>query len=104
MNRHGQFSVNSDIYITFQIIPGYKGQRSGSSLINRISIFSVVTLAKHVFLYLSMYCSNSNIDKEEGRRYSKQGKGFCSSDSNNDSSSHTSKLYKNYILACTAER
>ena len=71
MNHHGQFSVNSNIYITFQIIPLYKGQRRDSSLINKISNFPVVTLVKHVFLYLSILCKNSNLGKGEGKRCSK---------------------------------
>ena len=74
MNHHRQFSVDGDIYITFQIIPECKGQRRGSNLINKISIFSIVTLAKTLFLYLITHYSNSNIGKEKGRRCSKQGR------------------------------
>ena len=46
MNPHGQFRANRCINISFQVSTEYKSQRRVSSLINKISIFPVVTLAK----------------------------------------------------------
>ena len=74
MNHHGQCRLNSDSNITSQITTGCISQRRGSILINKITIFPVVTLAKYVFLYLSIHNSNSNLGKGEVRRYSKQGR------------------------------
>ena len=72
MDRHGQFRINSDINISDQITTECKSQRRDSSLINKISNFSVVTLEKYVCLYLSRYRSHSNLGKG-GRRFLTQG-------------------------------
>ena len=55
MSHHDQFRVNSGININFQIINECKSQRKISSLIHKISNLPVVTVAKYIVLYRSIY-------------------------------------------------
>ena len=58
MNHYGQFK-------RFKSLLSEKNQRRVSKLINKISILPVITRAKYVFRYLSIYRSNSNLGKKK---------------------------------------
>ena len=63
MIHYNQCRVNSDMNITFQITTECVSQRTGSSLISKITIFPIVTIVTYFFRYLSIHNSNSNLGK-----------------------------------------